>query len=121
MQELEHSILGQKGIICKTLVGRSIHKNALKKAKEALSTASILAYFDLGKETRLYTDVSTFGIGFVLLQRATDSDVEWKIVQAGSRLFTGTETIYAVIELECLVVLGLSKSAKNFLALTTLL
>lgn len=54
------------------------------RKKKALTAAPNLAYFDLGKETRLHTDASTTGIGFVLLQRATGSEGERKTVQAGS-------------------------------------
>ena len=79
-----------------------VHESAFQNARKALTTAPTLNYFDLGKETRLHTDASSLGIGFVLLQRAKDSDEEWKTVQAGSRFFTDTETRYAVIKLECL-------------------
>ena len=63
-----------------------------QNAKKALTTDSTIAYFDLSKETRLHTDTSTMRIGFVLLQRATESDEEWKTVQAGSKFLTDTET-----------------------------
>ena len=56
------------------------------------------------------------GIVFVLLQRATDSDGEWKTIQAGSRFLTDTETRYAVIELECLAVVWAVKKCHIFLS-----
>ena len=54
-----------------------IHEMAFQTAKKALTTAPILAYFDLDKEICLHTDASTMGLGFVLLH----SDGEWKTVQ----------------------------------------
>ena len=93
-----------------------VHEIAFQNAKNVLTTAPTLAYFDLGKETCLHTDASTMGIEFVLLQRATDSDEEWKTIQAGSRFLTDTETRYAVIELECLAVAWAVKKCHIFLS-----
>ena len=56
------------------------------------------------------------GQGFVLLQRAKGSDGKWKTVQAGSRFLTGTESRYAVIELECLAVAWGVKKCQIFLS-----
>ena len=92
-----------------------VHETAFQNARKALTTAPTLAYFDLGKETRLHTDASTMGIGFVLLQRAME-DGEWKTVRAGSRFLTDTETRYAVIELECLAVAWAVKKCQTFLS-----
>jgi hypothetical protein len=47
------------------------------KAKQALSSAPTLAYFDASKETHLYTDASTLGLGFLLLQQQTESTADW--------------------------------------------
>ena len=78
-----------------------IHEEAFTHAKKILVTAPTLAYFDVSKETRLHTDASTVGIGFVLMQRPKGSQQSWKTVQAGSRFLTDTDSRYAVIELEC--------------------
>ena len=93
-------------------VWTEVHESAFQNAKKALTTAPTLTYFDLGKETRLHTDASRLGIGFVLSQRAK----EWKTVQAGSRFLTDTETRYAVIELECLAVAWAVKKCHIFLS-----
>lgn len=74
------------------------HDEAFTKAKKALTFSPTLAFLDTTKETRLLTDASTLGIGFVLLQKSTDGSSEWKPVQAGSRFLTDVES---VIELEC--------------------
>ena len=61
-----------------------VHDNAFMKAKQSLSSAPTLAYFDASKETHLYTDASTLGLGFLLLQRQTENTSDWRVVQAGS-------------------------------------
>ena len=60
------------------------HDEAFAQAKKALTSAPTLAYFDTTKKTRLYTDASTLGLGFVLLQKPADNSDEWKTVQARS-------------------------------------
>ena len=71
---------------------------------------------DQNKETRLHTDASRFGIGFVLLQKPTGSVSPWNIVQAGSRFLTDLESRYAVIELECMAGAWSIKKCNLFLA-----
>ena len=93
-----------------------VHDEAFTHAKMILVTAPTLAYFDTSKETRLYTDASTVGIGFILVQRPKGSQETWKTVQAGSRFLTDTETRYAVIELECLAVAWAVKKCTIFLS-----
>lgn len=83
---------------CNEFMWTPDHEIAFKKAKQLLTTAPILAYFDPSKETRLYTDASTLGLGLLLLQKP---DSDWQVVQAGSRFLTNTESRYAIIELEC--------------------
>ena len=93
-----------------------VHDEAFAHAKKLLVTTPTLVYFDLKKETRLHTDASTLGIGFVLLQRSKNTDEEWKTVQAGSRFLTETESRYAIIELECLAVAWAVKKCSIFLS-----
>ncbi len=57
-----------------------VHEDSFKKAKRLLISAPTLAYFDPNKETRLHTDASTIGLGFVL-QKSAEPEAEWKIVQ----------------------------------------
>ena len=47
------------------------HDIAFQQAKQLLMTAPVLTYFDPSKETRLHTDASTLGLGFLLLQKPT--------------------------------------------------
>ena len=92
------------------------HDGAFVQAKEALTTAPTLAFFNVRKETHLYTDASRLGLGFILLQRANDKDEHWKVIQAGSRFLTDTESRYAIIELECLAVAWAVRKCHIFLS-----
>ena len=92
------------------------HDIAFQQAKQLLTTAPMLTYFDPSKETRLHTDASTLGLGFLLLQKPTNSNSDWRVVQAGSRFLTDAESRYAVIELECLAVAWAIKKCHLFLA-----
>ena len=48
------------------------HDQAFLKAKQFLASAPTLAYFDPTKQTRLSTDASRYGLGFVLQQLHQD-------------------------------------------------
>ena len=91
------------------------HNIAFQQAKELLTTAPILNYFDPSKETRLHTGASTLGSGFFLFQKPTNGDSDWRLVQAGSRFLTDADSRYAVIELECLAVAWAIKKCHLFL------
>lgn len=71
-------------------------QKAFKAVKESLMSAPTLAYFDSAKPTRLSTDASSLGHGFILQQQHGDI---WSIVQAGSRFLSDAESRYAIIEL----------------------
>ena len=72
---------------------------AFQAAKMSLASAPTLQFFDLQKPTRLCTDASRKGLGFILQQKQDDS---WVLVQAGSRFLSDAESRYAIIELELL-------------------
>ena len=91
-----------------------VHDEAFSRAKQVLTTAPTLAYFDPTKDTYLHTDASMLGLGFLLMQKSNDSD--WNLVQAGSRFLTDAESRYVVIELECLAVAWAIKKRNIFLA-----
>ncbi len=76
--------------------------------------APTLPFFDSGKATRLCTDASRQGLGFVLQQKTANDT--WTLIQAGSRFLTGPETRYAVIELELLAVSWATLKYNMFLA-----
>ena len=89
------------------------HTVSFLKAKTLLTTTPTLAFYDVSRPTRLLTDASRLGLGFVLQQ---ENHGEWKLVQAGSRFLTDTETCYAVIELELLAVAWATKKCRIFLS-----
>lgn len=89
------------------------HETAFQATKSALSTAPIMAFYDATRPTRLLTDASRLGVGFVLQQQ---QESVWLTVQAGSRFLTDTESRYAVIELEMLAVAWATSKCRVFLA-----
>ena len=86
---------------------------AFVTAKKSITSAPTLAFFDLRKPTRLCTDASHQGLGFVLQQKSGES---WVLIQAGSRFLSDTESRYAVIELELLAVSWAILKCRIFLA-----
>ena len=84
------------------------------KAKGSLTTAPTLSFFDLNKPTRLCTNASRQGLGFILQQRSKDST--WTLVQAGSHFLSAAESRYATVELEMLVVCWATLKCKIFLS-----
>ena len=90
------------------------HDNDFMKAKGSLTTAPTLSFFDLNKPTRLCTDASRQGLGFILQQRSKDGT--WTLIQAGSRFLSDAESRYATIELEMLAVCLATLKCKIFLS-----
>ena len=86
---------------------------AFHKVKDALTTAPTLSFFDPSKPTRLSTDASRQGLGFVLQQQRDDDT--WALTQAGSRFLNGPESRYAIIELELLAISWAITKCKIFL------
>ena len=86
---------------------------AFVSAKQALTSAPTVSFFDPDKPTRLCTDASRQGLGFVLQQKNGDN---WALVQAGSRFLSDAESRYTIIELELLAVSWAITKRKLFLA-----
>ena len=91
----------------------SHHQEAFTNIKTSLTTSPLLSFFDMTKPTRLSTDASRQGLGFILQQKTGD---EWNLVQAGSRFLSDAETRYAVIELEMLAVCWAVTKCRVFLS-----
>ena len=89
------------------------HDIALMTAKQHLSTSPVLAFFNVSRPTRLCTDASRQGLGFILQQQSPTG--QWVLVQAGSRFLSEAESQYAVIELEMLAVAWAANKCKAFL------
>lgn len=45
------------------------HDQAMTKVKESLTEAPVLAFFDVAKPTRVCTDASRQGLGFIMQQQ----------------------------------------------------
>ena len=89
------------------------HEEAFTKTKEILCSPHILVAFDPNLETMLQTDASRLkGVGFALLQK---HQATWKLVQAGSRFITETESNYAMVELELLAVVWAMRKCRIYL------
>ena len=73
---------------------------AFSYLKKCLTSTPILALYDPKLETKINADVSSYGIGGVVLQKQEDG--EWKPVSYISRALTDTESRYSQMEKECL-------------------
>ena len=73
---------------------------AFEEIKTALTTMPVLALYDPNKETKITADVSSYGLGGVLMQKQPDST--WRPIMFISRSLTPTESRYATIEKEAL-------------------
>lgn len=70
---------------------------AFKPIKELLTTAQVLAHYDLSKPTALSADASNYGLEGVLLQLNGE---QWKPMAYCLKRLTEAETCYAQIEKE---------------------
>ena len=66
---------------------------AFDDVKRCLTSAPTLSFFDPSRPTRLCTDASRRGLGFVLQQQSDDT---WVMIQAGSRFLPDAESRYAI-------------------------
>jgi len=77
------------------------HDEAFSRVKASLTAPPVLSFFSVSNATRLSTDASKQGLGFILQLKTGD---KWTLIQAGSRFLSDAESIYAIIELEMLAV-----------------
>lgn len=74
-------------------------ERAFSAIKEIVTTAPVLQFFDMKRETCVSADASSYGLGGVLLQK---HDGFWKPVAFCSRTLTDCEQRWSQIEKECL-------------------
>ncbi|KAK2556262.1 Transposon Tf2-6 polyprotein [Acropora cervicornis] len=84
------------------------HTEAFTKAKELVSKAPCLCYFDVNAPVVLQVDASEYGLGAALLQPVKSpnrtTEVNWQPVAFSSSSLTATEQRYAQIEKETLAI-----------------
>ena len=71
--------------------------------KQALTSDTVIAYFDKNKETELFTDASPTGLSAILSQKTPDKD-DRKIVSYVSRTLSDVERRYSQTQKEALAI-----------------
>ena len=84
------------------LSGSQECENALNNLKQALVSAPILAFPDVGKAFVLTCDASWDGLGYILGQIGENK--RERAIEYGGRALCGSEKNYSVSEIECLAI-----------------
>lgn len=82
---------------------KSDHETAFKKLKKALTSSSVMSYFNPSWQTEILVDGSPVGLGAILTQKSPNGR-ETKIISYASRALTPVEQRYSQIEREALAV-----------------
>ena len=88
------------------------HKKAFNEAKNLVSTAPVLAHYDITKQLKLYCDASPRGVGACLMQVM---DKHERPVAYASRMLTSAEANYAQIERKALAIIFAVKKFHQYL------
>ena len=86
---------------------------SFETVRNALAQAQVLALYEVGRETVVSADASSFGLEAVLRQRQPNGDL--KIVAYASRSLSEAENRYAQIEKEALAVTWAAEKFSRFL------
>ena len=79
------------------------HQQAFETLTQALTSALVMAYFDVNKETLVAVDASPVGISAILGQRIKETD-DYRVVAYASRALTAVERRYSQTEREALAI-----------------
>ena len=78
-------------------------QQAFDSIKQALTSETVIAYFDKNKETELFTDASPTGLSAILSQKTPNKD-DRKIISYVSRTLSDVERRYSQTEKEALAI-----------------
>ena len=78
-------------------------QNAFDNIKSALTSNTVMAYFDQTKQTELITDASPWGLSAILAQKTTTHD-DCRVVAYASRSLSEIERKYSQTEREALAI-----------------
>ena len=79
------------------------HQQAFETLTQVLTSAPVMAYFDVTKETYVTVDASPVGISAILGQRINETD-DYRAVAYASRALTAVERRYSETEREALAI-----------------
>ena len=79
------------------------HQQAFEALTQALTSAPVMAYFDVTKETLVTVDASPVGISAILGQRIKETD-DYRVVAYASRALTAVQRRYSQTEREALAI-----------------
>ena len=89
-------------------------QNAFDNIKSALTSNTVMAYFDQTKQTELITDASLWGLSAILAQKTTTHD-DRRIVAYASRSLSEIERKYSQTEREALAIVWAMERLKIYL------
>ena len=82
-------------------VWKETQQKAFEKLKDALTSAQVMAYFDVNKQSFITVDASPVGISGILSQKSHDSE-DYRVVAYASRALSSVEKRYSQTEKEAL-------------------